>query len=395
MAPIHLIASTDEFLLEEQIRETTRAASAAFGGVEPEFLPPEITPEELATELCSPSLFAPQRVFVVADLATWFEPRPRGTSKKATDQDAVDVTPVVGVIEEGLSGDIALVMGALCGSKPKGPLVKVAEAAGGFAWIPAPAPAKPWEDVDVSEDQERVLRGVLERVAGDVRFTPGELKLLMHRLGYAPRLLIQEARKLVAANVDHAVDENLVRALCFPKERSLEVVKDAVLERNVTPILDLLVAAETGIAVRNWQGQLIGADGVGNVIASLVGSLFQQMLYLRRIAVRFGIDHELDPGRTGDPKWYPFQFKNRIGPKLLEELKADAPSPVIPPEKKTPSLFMLGPLFRGAGHWTDEELVDALAELGEVESGLRGEMPYERLSVWLARTVAGQSRHVA
>ena len=52
-------------------------------------------------------------------------------------------------------------------------------------------------------------------------------------------------------------------------------------------------------------------------------------------------------------------------------------------------------LFRGAGHWADQELVDALAEFGEVEPGLRGKMPNEQLSVWLARTVGGQSQHVA
>ena len=395
MAPIYLIASSDDFLLEEQVREITRAASVAFGGVEPEFLPPETTPGDLATELCSPSLFAQQRVFVIADLNAWLEPQPRGKAKKAADQSVLDVTPVVGVLEEGLSEDISLVMGALCRSKPKGPLVKVVEAAGTFEWIPAPAPAKPWEDVDVSEDQGRILRGLLERVAGDVTFTPSAQKLLVHRLGYAPRLLIQEARKLIAAHVDHAVDEDLVRALCFPKERSLEVVRDAVLEKRVTPILDLLVAAEAGIAVRDWQGQLIGADSVPHVIAAQVGSLFQQLLYLRRIAVRFGIDDELDPGRTGDKMWYPYQFKNRIGPKLLEHLQTDAPSPVIPPGKKPPSLFALGPLFRGAGHWADQELVDALAEFGEVEPGLRGKMPNEQLSVWLARTVGGQSQHVA
>lgn len=395
MAPIHLIASSDDFLLEEQVREITRAASVTFGGVEPEFLPPEITPEELATELCSPSLFAPQRVFVIADLNAWLESPPRGKAKKSADSGAVDVTPVVGVLEEGLSEDISLVIGALCRSKPKGPLVKAVDAAGAFEWLPSPEPAKPWEDVDLSKVQERVLRGVLERVAGDVKFTPGAQKLLMHRLGYAPRLLIQEARKLIAAHVDHAVDEDLVRALCFPKERSLEAVREAVFEKWLTPILDLLVAVEAGIAVRDWRGQLMAAENVPYVIAAQVGSLCQQMLYLRRIAIRFGMDDELDPGRTGETKWYPYQFKNRIGPTFLDHLKTDAPSPIIAPGKKPPSLFLLGQLFKGSSRWVDEELVDALAEFGEVETGLRGKMPTEKLSVWLARALGGRSQHVA
>jgi hypothetical protein len=391
VAPVHLIASSDEFLLEEQVREIARAASEDFGGVEPEFLAPEITPADLATELCSPSLFAPRRVFVLADLKLWVEPPPRGKAKRGSDQETVDVTPVVGVLEEGLSEDVALVIGALCQRKPKGPLISAVDAAGTFEWLATPEPPKPWEDVDLSEEQERVLRVVLERVAGDVDFTPGARKLLMHRLGYAPRLLVQEARKLVAAHVDRAVDENLVRALCFPKERSLEAVREAVLGKRVAPILDLLVAAEAGIAVRDWRGQLMAADKIPYVIASQVGSLCQQLLYLRRIAFRFGMGDELDPGRTGEGKWYPYQFKNRIGPSFLEHLKSDAPSPMIAPGKRPPSLFLLGQLFKGASQWLDDELVDALAGFGGVESGLRGKMPTEELSAWLVRTLGPRS----
>ena len=392
MAPVHLIASTDDFLLEEQMREITRAASEAMGGVEAEVLPPEITPGDLATELCSPSLFAPRRLFVISDLRSWVEAPPKGKSKKSAQPEMVDVAPVVGVLEEGLSDDITLVMGAWCRSKPKGPLVSAVGAAGTFEWLPAPESAKPWEEIDLSEEQERILRGVLARVAGEVKFTEGAQKLLMHRLGYAPRLLIQEARKLVAANLDLAVDEALVRALCFPRERSLETVKDAVFAQRVAPILDLLVAAESGIPVRDWRGQLMTADSVPFVIAAQVGSLFQQMLYLRRIAVRFGMGDELDPVRTGEPKWYPYQFKNRIGPALLEHLKNDAPSPIVGPGKKPPSLFMLGLLFKGASRWADGELVDALAGFGAMESGLRGNMPTEGLSVWLAQAVGDRSK---
>lgn len=392
MAPVHLIASSDDFLLEEQIRERTRVAADAFGGVEPESLSPEITPEDLATELCSPSLFAPQRVFVIADLGSWLEPPPRSGNKKAPDTEEVDVTPVIGVLEEGLSEDVFLVMGAVCRSKPKGPLVKAVGAAGTFEWLPAPDPPKPWEDADVSEEQEKVLRAVLAREAGDVSFTPGAEKLLMRRLGYAPRLLIQEARKLVTAHVDQKVDEALVRALCFPKERSLEAVRDGVFDKNVAPLLDILVAVEAGIPVRDWRGQLMTAEKTPFVIAAQVGSLCRQMLYLRRIAVRFGMDGELDPARTSEPKWYPYQFKNRIGPDLLGHLKTDAPSPVIGPGKRPPTLFMLGGLFKGASRWADAELVDALAEFGEMETGLRGKMVTERLSVWLARAFAGRAR---
>jgi DNA polymerase III delta subunit len=389
VAPVHLIASSDDFLLEEQVREVTRAASESFGGVEPEVLPSEITPSDLATELCSPSLFAPQRVFVIPDLRTWVGAPAKGKAKKSGEPEPVDVTPVVGVLEEGLSPDIALIMGAWCKSNPKGPLVKAVSQAGTFEWLPGPDEVKPWEDLELSAEQEKVLRGVLARTAGDVKFSEGAKKLLMHRLGYAPRLLIQEAKKLVAAHVDNTVDEDLVRALCFPRERSLEAVRDAVFDRQVTPILDLLAAVESGVPVRDWRGQLLTEDNVPFMIAAQVGSLCQQMLYLRRLAVRSGMERELAPERTKEPKWYPYRFKNGMGPDLLEHLKTDAPSPMFGSGRKPPTLFSLGQVVKGASRWTDDELVDALAEFGEMEAGLRGTMSTPGLSVWLTRALGG------
>jgi hypothetical protein len=395
VAPIHLIASSDDFLLEEQLREITRTASEALDGIEPEVLASEITPEDLATELCSPSLFAPQRLFVISDLHTWVEAPSKGRGKKKTEPEIVDATPLIGVLEEGLSPDVTLVMGAWCKSKPKGPLIKAVEGAGTFEWLSAPETAKPWDDVDLSKDQERVLRGVLARAAGGVKFSENAQKLLMHRLGYAPRLLVQETRKLAAAHVDNAVDEALVRALCFPRERSLEVVQDAVFARQAAPILDLLAAVEAGIPVRDWKGQLASEDGVPIMIAAQVGSMCQQMLYLRRFAVRIGMEGEITPERTSEPKWYPYQFKNGIGPDLLEHLKSDAPSPLFGPGKRPPTLFTLGLLFKGASHWADDDLVDALAGFGVMESGLRGGMPTEALSVWLARSLGEPSRRAS
>lgn len=387
MAPVHLIASADDFLLEERVREVARTASERVG-VEPEALPTEITPAELATELCSRSLFAPQRVFVISDLGAWFDPPAKGRAGTSGDPEPVDVTPVVGVLEEGLAPDISLILGAWCKSGPKGPLVKAVTEAGTFEWLPGPEEVKPWEDVDLSKDQEQVLRRLLERTAGDVKFSDGAQRLLLHRLGYAPRSLVQEARKLVAAHVDNRVDEDLVRALCFPRERSLEAVRDAVFERRTTPILDLLVAVEAGIPVRDWRGQLLSEDAVPILIAAQVGSILQQMLYLRRLVVRVGMERELAPERTDQPKWYPYQFKNGIGPALMEHLKNDAPSPIFG-ARKPPTLFTLGQLFRGASRYRDEELVGTLADFGEVEAGLRGKMPFEMLSVWLTRSLGG------
>jgi hypothetical protein len=173
----------------------------------------------------------------------------------------------------------------------------------------------------------------------------------------------------------------------------LATVRDAVFEHRATPILDLLAAAEAGVAVRDWQGRLTKPESVPLVIATQVGSLFGQMLYLRRLVVRVGLDQEMTPERTGEARWYPYRFKNRVGPTLLEHLKNDAPSPVVRPGRKAPSPFTLGQLFTGASRWTDDELVNALADFGRAEVGLRGGLPIEDVSAWLVRAFGERSSH--
>ena len=79
MAHVYLLASPDDYLLETRVREALASASSELGGVEPEILREETTPEELAVELCSPSLFAPQRVIFAPDIQSWFDiPARRG-----------------------------------------------------------------------------------------------------------------------------------------------------------------------------------------------------------------------------------------------------------------------------------------------------------------------------
>lgn len=386
MAAVHLIASSDDYLLAERLAEVVSSASTALGGVEPEILDEEITPEELATALCSPSLFDPQRVLVLRDARAWLE-KPKSAGTKSGRSEVVDTNPVVVVLEDGVSEDIALVIGASCGSKPRGALVAAFEAAGTFEWQAVPAPPKPWEDTAVSEEQERVLRRVITRAAPDVAFDKAAVRLLIDRLGYEPRQLAQEARKLAAAGEGSTVSEALVRDLCFPKERSLEVVRDAVFARTPAPILDLISAGEAGVVVRDYRGGLLKPEHLPATVAGQVGALLQQMLYLRRLVTRMGAEHELSPSRTGEPRWYPRHFKNGFGPGLMKELGEDAPSPVAAPGKKLPGLFALGFVFRGASRYADDELVDALAAFGPVEAAMRGEMAAEALSAFLARVL--------
>lgn len=387
MAPVHLLASPDDYLLELEVAAAVANARRAFEGVEPEVFGPETTPQELAVEICSPSLFAPQRILVVPDISSWVNPATTGRSTKGADADPVDAGPVVQALGEGVADDVALILGACSSSKPKGPLVDAVSATGQVAWIPTPQAPKPWEDLVMSKDQERVLTGLLDRTADGVVFTPAARDLLVERLGFAPRALVQEARKLAVASTDGTVDVDLVRSLSFPSERSLEAASEAVLGRTVAPVLDLLLAAQGNALVRDFHGQAMDVKAVPNIVFRLFVNSVLQMLYLRRAAARAGFADELDPGRTSDPKWYPIRFSKGIGPSLLSYLEQDSPSPVLRGGGKGPSVFRLGVLFRGASRYTEQELVNALASAGGIEAALRGEMAVESLTAWITGLV--------
>ena len=335
-------------------------------------------------ELCSPSLFTPQRVLVAPEIRSWLgDPARRKTAKTTkAGKGEQETSPLVQVINQGLAENVALVMGAWCDRQPKSSLAKAVEEHGSVEWVSVPDPPKPWEDVVVSKDQAEVLRGVLARVSGEVRFDRAAENMLFSRLGFAPRLLAQEARKLVAACVDGVVDEDLVRALSFPRERSLEVVRDAVFERRKAPLLDLMAAAEAGIAVRDWQGRTLDEKGVQPVLFSQVSALFQQLFYLRRVAAAEGLSEEMAPEQCDRRGWYSGRFKSQIALELSKRLQEDAPSPLLREGARNPSPWNLGRLFAGAGRYTDDELAVALSDLGAVETALRGDLGMGALTVW-------------
>ena len=362
------------------------------GGVEPEFQTDEATPESVAMELVSPSLFAAERVLVVPEAREWLgAAAPPGF--KATKASPPDVQPLVHVLDEGLPEGMGLVIGAWCGRKPGGELVEVMGNAGSCDWIPVPPPPKPWEDAVLSGEQRKVLEAVLLRAADGVAFGPRATRLLLERLGFAPRLLVQEVRKLTGAAGDSEVDEALVRRLTFPRERSLEVVRDAVLARKLEPLLDLVAAAGSGAPINDWQGQRVEPARLGPTLFGQVTNLQLQLLYLRRVADATGLGPELAPDKTSRQGWYNRRFKNDLAGDLLTRLKEDAPSPLVRPGAKPPTPFSLGALFSGAGRYSDDELTAALAGASKFEAGIRQE-PYllETLTVWLAGFVGKDAR---
>jgi hypothetical protein len=380
---LSLTASSDDYLLEESLNDAVGEACAALGGVEPERLPEDVTPETVAVELRSPSLFAPSRVLVVGDVRRWLNaPGPRGS---ADNGEPADVRPLLEVLAEGIPEGMALVMGAWCGRRPKGELVEAAAEVDGFRWVPLPEPPKPWEDVVLSRDQRQLLARLVAKVTGTTRFETDAERLLMDRLGFEPRALVQEARKLqAAAGEDGVVDVELVRRLVLPRERSLEAVRDAVLQRDPEALLDLIAAAGAGVPVHDWQGKRVDSDALGAILCGQVGNLALQLLELHCVVGELGLGDELDARRTEDRRWYRDRFGAELEPRLRARLEEDGASPLVR-SGKLPTKWTLGQLFKGAARYADDELVRALAESGEVEASLRGELPLEALTAWLAR----------
>jgi hypothetical protein len=389
MARIRLIAASDDYLLEQRLGAAVADVCADLGGVVPELQGDEATPESVATELVSPSLFASDRVLVAPDVRVWLgAAAPAGFKDGKTA--APDVTPLLHVLAEGLPEGMALVMGAWCGRKPTGELVEAVDRVGSFEWVPLPPPPKPWEDAVLSIEQRQVLEAVVSRAADGVTFSRRAMLMLLERLGFAPRLLVQEVRKLAGAAGGSEVDETLVRRLTFPRERSLEVVRDAVLDRELEPLLDLVAAASSGAPVNNWQGQRLEPGALGPILYSQVTNLQHQMLYLRRVARAAGLERDMAPDQTSRSRWYAGRFKNDLAPELVTRLKQDAPSPMIRPGGKPPTPFSLGAVFRGAGRYSDDELAASIADAGTVESGIRQQtFGLETLTAWLSSFVGG------
>lgn len=389
MSRLVLIASSDDYLVEESLSDAVAAAGEVLGGAEIERLAEDVTAEQLALELRSPSLFAPTRVLVVADARGWLDTTaPRGALVSGGSQDS---GPLLEVLEEGVPDGTALVMGAWCGRKPKGKLVKAVEAAGEYRWIPLPDPPKPWEDVVLSADQRRVLSGLLRKVAGDTPFTPEAERLLLDRLGFEPRRLVSEAEKLAAAAGGETVDEPLVRRLVFPRARSLEVVRDAVLQRSPAALLDLIDAAASGVTVNDWQGRPVSADRLGAVLSGQVTNLLVQLLELRRVAAAAGLTDDLTPARTAADRWYQRVFSKQLAPKLTAVLDAGESTPLAR-SGKLPTTWTLGQLARGASLYTDDGLLRALASSGEVEVAQRGAMGLEALTAWIVGCIGSNRR---
>ena len=393
-----LVAAGDDLFLEEALKEACGRIADAMGGAEIETVPAEATPEDVAVELNSPSLFSPERILLVPDIGRWvIAPAAPGGPATGSRKDAKKiealVKSLVATLAEGVPEGTGLVMGVWCGAKPAGPLVDAVEAAGALEWIPLPDPPKPWERGTVSEAQKSALRRLIGRAAPDARLAPAAEALLFDRLGFAPRRLVQETMKLaMAAGEGTPIDEVLVRRLVLPREGSLEVLQDALLDRDAPAAAAFLDQARRGLPVRDWSGEYVDDRSLGIRVFNMAVDAWTRMLYLRGTAAEIGAVDQLDPTKNGERGWYSRTFKTRLGPKLKAHIEGDPGAPFSggrgTAKPRAPSPWALHRLFRAAGLYADDELARCLIEAGPVERGLRrsGD-PLDAVPAWLLGTL--------
>ncbi len=377
----HFVAATDDFLLEEGIKTAIATVSTELGGIDPEELSDETTPEGLAFELCSPSLFSPQRLMVVRDIRAWIDTTtPRGAP---VIKEEFDITPLLNSLESGIPDDMGLVLGAWCGRKPKGALIDLAIEYGRFQWLPAPPPPKPWEDIVLSNEQIQVLRRILRDAIGENPIEGNAERLLIERLGFKPRLLAQEVAKLATAAGGKTIDEDLVRSLMLTRERSIEVVRDGLLKADFKIIFDLIAASSAGHPIIDYSGKTLEPKGLTAMMLGIFFNTLHQFLFLRRAAVACGFEKDLAPKGRGKGNWNQARAKKTIIPAIDKRMKDDLPYPKTK-KGKIPTPWGLGQLLAGASLYTDQQLIRALGEIGDLEAHTRGKLDHDNLSAWLA-----------
>ncbi|HHQ48703.1 MAG TPA: hypothetical protein ENK19_07455, partial [Acidobacteria bacterium] len=118
-----LVGSSDEYLAQEALQEEVAAIQQIMGDAAVIELEAGVSPQRVAEEIVSGSLFDPRRILVLRDVGPWLDaPVPVGSSGRVP---AADPSPLVSTLEHDLPEDVALVMGAWCGAKPRGPLVEL------------------------------------------------------------------------------------------------------------------------------------------------------------------------------------------------------------------------------------------------------------------------------
>jgi hypothetical protein len=339
-----LLASPDEYLLELERRDVEAAWRRQHPSGEViafEDAPPA---SRLVQELASPSLFAPERLLVVASAGPYLAPGRQG-----------DAEALARALASLPLSDVTLLLAAVSTTEPSGPFVEAVSARGLMRFLALPDAPKPWEETRVSPAQRRVLASLVERVAPALAGETEVIEALTEVYGFRPRELAQAAGRLLLGGEVSAAE---VRARAGAGECPLREMEEALLHRDGARFARFAGGLACGGTLTDWRGDAVPAERTPSVLASTLGRLVRQALAVRGHAARTGISGELQPRRCAGRGWYSQTFKARLYPLLAADVEATSASPL---GGLTP--WQLHKTFRLAAAYSDAELVSALAEL--------------------------------
>lgn len=339
-----LLASPDDYLLELERRGFETAWREAHPQGEVFTLEEPPSPGRLVQELASPSLFASERLLVVADAGAYL-----AASRQA------DGETLARALTSLPLRDVTLLLTAVVKTAPTGPVVEAVQGRGEVRFLALPETPKPWEEGRVSKGQRLLLASVIARVAPALAGKREVVDALCEAYGFRPRELAQAAERLLLTGEPSA---DAVRAQAGVGECTLRELEEVVLQRDSARFAHFAGILASGGVLTDWRGEAVAPEKTPMVLVSTLGRLLRQALAVRGHAVRAGLSDELDPGRCSSKSWYNQTFKPRLLPALSANIEGTRGSPV---DSMTP--WQLHRAFRLGAAYSDAELVEALGRL--------------------------------
>lgn len=339
-----LLASPDDYLVELERRDIEATWGAAYPEGESRSYSATPPAAELSREIATRSLFAANRLLVVA-ASDYFT---RGAENRA------DVKHLAAALATLGGGDTVLLV-VVAPAEPEGPLAEAVKARGEVRWLPLPVAPKPWEKVRVTPDQRLALEGILRRVTPAILAHPEAVDALIEACGFRPRELAQLGERALVTGTTSAQG---VRALLGVGECSLTELEDGLMLRDRKRLARLLAVVAAGGELRSYRGEAVAGDRAVATLANALARTLRQALAMRSHAERCGLARELDPARCSRPGWYNSTFKPRLHPQLAESIRASSDTLLAGLNP-----WPLHHVFRLAAAYRSDELLDALATL--------------------------------
>jgi len=339
-----ILASPDDYLLELERHDFEAAWRAARPNGEVLNFEEAPSPGRLVQELASPSLFASERLLVVADATPYLK-----AGRQAEGE------ALAGALTSLPLRDVTLLLTTVVDRAPTGPVAEAVQSRGEVRFLALPETPKPWEEMRVSPGQRRLLASVVARVAPALTGQGEVVDALCEVYGFRPRALAQAAERLLLAGEPSAA---AVRAQAGVGECPLRELEEALLHRDSARFARFAGTVASGGSLTDWRGEAVAPDRTAMVLASTFSRLLRQALAVRGHATRAGLSSELEPRRCSGTRWYTQAFKSRLFPPLSADIEATPDSPV---GSMTP--WQLHRAFRLAAAYSDAELVETLGRL--------------------------------